>query len=111
VTGAPKILRRSNGEAWASLDVGSFGVSCFASDAEPHAIGRLVLSGRGDVATIHHEDGHVATMLPRVARLYGLDVTEAAVARAIAACRIALAEHALAELRVAELLKRAEVVS
>lgn len=107
--GAPKIHRGSDGEAWASFDAGSFGVSCFASVTEPHTIGRLVLSGRGDVATIHHQDGHVATMLPRVARLYGVDLTEAAVADAIASCRLALAKHALAELRVADLMKCAEV--
>lgn len=106
-----EIHRGLDGEAWASCDAGSFSVSCFASASavEPHTIGRLVLSGRGDVATIHHEDGHVATMLPRVARLYGVDLTEAAVADAIASCRQALARHALAELKVAELMKSAEV--
>ena len=108
--GAPKIHRGNDGEAWASFDAGNFGVSCFASGTEPHTIGRLVLNGRG-VATVHHEDGHVATMLPRVARLYGVDLTEAAVAEAIAACRLALAKHALAELQVAEAMKSAEVVS
>lgn len=99
-----EIHRGLDGEAWASCDAGSFSVSCFASASavEPHTIGRLVLSGRGDVATIHHEDGHVAAMLPRVARLYGVDLTEAAVAEAIAACRLALAKHALAELRRAQ---------
>lgn len=109
--GAPKIHRGSDGEAWASFDAGIFSVSCFASGTDSHTIGRLVLSGRGDDATIHHEDGHVATMLPRVARLYGVDLTEAAVADAIAACRLALAKHALAELQVAEIMKSAEVVS
>lgn len=109
--GAPKIHRGLDGELWASCDAGSFSVSCFASAVEPHTIGRLVLRGRGDVATIHHEDGHVATMLPRIARLYGVDLTEAAVANAIATCRLALAKHALAELRVAEIMKSDEVVS
>lgn len=109
--GAPEIYRTESGEAWAHLDAGAFRVSCFSSAVEPHTIGHLVLRGRGGVATIHHEDGHVATMLPRVARLYGVDLTEAAVADAIAACRLALAKHALAELQVAEIMKSAEVVS
>lgn len=108
--GAPKIHRGLDGELWASCDAGSFSVSCFASAVESHTIGRLVLSGRGDDATIHHEDGHVATMLPRVARLYGVDLTEAAVADAIAACRLALAEHALAELHRHEAAQTPEAV-
>lgn len=95
-------------DAWATYDGEGFGVACFAAPSmEPHTIGKLILSNRGDVVSIHHGDEMVTEKLPKVAALFGVELDEQKVADAIAACRLALAERALAEFKVAEAMESA----
>ena len=98
-----KIHFSGRGDAWATFDGEGFGVACFAPPGmEPHTIGKLFLSNRGDVVSVHHGDEDVTTKLPKIAALYGVELDEETVANAIAACRFALAERAIAEFKVRE---------
>lgn len=64
----------------------------------------------GGSVSVHDIDQRAITMAPRVAALYGIQLSESEVSDAVIECRVAIAEHALAELRKAE-RARAEVAS